>query len=53
MNQFLPLVFCLLVSGTVAAAVISVIVCGALDGWSRLEGLRARRAAIPIPPMKK
>jgi hypothetical protein len=43
MNRFLPLVFSFLVSGTVAAAVISILLCGAVDGFARLTSLRTRR----------
>jgi len=43
MNHVLPMVFSFLVSGMVAAAFISIMVCGALDGLSRLSIFRGRR----------
>jgi hypothetical protein len=43
MNHVLPMVFSFLVSGMVAAAFISILVCGALDGLSRLPIFRTRR----------
>ena len=43
MNHVLPMVFSFLVSGMVAAAFISIMVCGALDGLSRLNFFRDRR----------
>ena len=43
MNHVLPMVFSFLVSGMVAAAFISIMVCGALDGLSRLSFIRGRR----------
>lgn len=48
MNRFLPMLFSFLVSGTVAAAVISILVCGALDGFSRLISFRAQRQTRPV-----
>jgi hypothetical protein len=47
MNRFLPLVFSFLVSGTVAAAVISILVCGAVDTFARLMSLRTTRQPQP------
>jgi hypothetical protein len=49
MNRFLPLVFSFLVSGTVAAAVISILVCGAVDGFARLMSLRTTPQPQPSP----
>jgi hypothetical protein len=43
MTQFLPMMFSLLVSGSVAAAFICILVCGALDSLSRLSHFRAAR----------
>jgi hypothetical protein len=45
MNTVLPMVFAFIVSGMVAAAFISIMMCGALDGLSRLFSLRAERDA--------
>jgi len=42
MNQVLPMVFSLIVSGMVAAAFIVIMVCGALDGLSRPPLFRRR-----------
>jgi hypothetical protein len=39
------MVFSFIVSGMVAAAFISIMVCGALDGLSRLTLFRGRRQA--------
>jgi hypothetical protein len=43
MTQFLPMMFSLLVGGSVAAAFICILVCGALDSLSRLLQFRAAR----------
>jgi hypothetical protein len=43
MNHILPMVFAFIVSGMVAAAFISIMACGALDGLSRLISLRSAR----------
>jgi hypothetical protein len=48
MNRFLPVLFSFLVSGTIAAAVISILVCGALDGISRLISFRTQRPTEPV-----
>jgi hypothetical protein len=45
MNQILPILFSIIVSGMVAAAVICLMVCGVLDGLSRLSFFRGRRGA--------
>ena len=45
MNHVLPMVFSFLVSGMVAAAFIAILVCGALDGLSRLNIFRSRSSA--------
>jgi hypothetical protein len=42
MNQVLAMVFAFIVSGMVAAAFIAIMVCGALDGLSRLPMFRRR-----------
>jgi hypothetical protein len=49
MNHILPMVFAFIVSGMVAAAFISIMVCGALDGLSRLLSLRSRRGSRAQP----
>lgn len=43
MSQYLPMIFSLLVSASVAAAFIIILVCGALDGLSRLIHCRDTR----------
>jgi hypothetical protein len=48
MTQLLPMMFSLLVSASVAAAFICILVCGALDGLSRLLHMRTARASQAI-----
>jgi hypothetical protein len=50
MNHILPMIFAFIVSAMVAAAFISIMVCGALDGVSRLISLRGRRGSPLAEP---
>jgi hypothetical protein len=43
MYRYLPALFSFLVSGAVAGAVITFLVCGTLDGLSRLPSMQSRR----------